>query len=580
VVCDELADWVDSTVRDRRGVDATIRFFGLVRLPEELPAIASGLRAHRGDDPACRDASLGLSPRQVQNLRDEAIADVAATDIPALLAQPAGCVTALADPFPGRWRGEQYLSQRALWWAWAQIPDGAAVARHALLFYEQEHGLRADGGQPQSRTQCWRWRRLAWSMMVVAAHRVAQTEGADMQTSVRVLELALGPRLLGSVEHLQVAGELGGGLDQLMWLQAAPGARIGVDELEEALDAVRNAVHSGSSGRQELLGILRDALARFRAAKGTHAIPGELTSKVLALSVILARERRNVAGISTAEASLALLERLPREAKLHRPSARLQIASDRLRIGNEIVELYDALGLYAEAWRALERWRRILDAVGDPDHDVEPGGWSQQWHLAAASVAQHMARVDSKPNRWLEAATEYASRASDPTPHLPLPWLLAARNQRITAQLHIIERTPDARGNPNPRLLLAVMKELEEVHSAWTAVPNFERLDNRSARLGAFATAWRAALVSRDPSAVEAARAAALAAGGAWVLPRDLDELASLERRSVAAGFMPNAPIGLAEGKAASRPLPSKPPGLPPGRRPSSLRSRRSQSAA
>src|SRR5262249_48063842 len=141
-----------------------------------------------------------------------------------------------------------------------------------------------------------RLRRLAWAMLSIAAERRIAKEPDDV-----VVDRLLGPRHLILVDQLQpdIAGLLTG---------VDPVTDLGV---EVALQHVRAAVRRGDAAAPELLGLLRDALARRPQRHGHQAI----TSKVLALATIISRERRDISGVQPARELLALaheqLETLP-----------------------------------------------------------------------------------------------------------------------------------------------------------------------------------------------------------------------------------------------------------------------------
>jgi hypothetical protein len=136
-LCDLLASWLEGDTVDRRGADATIRFYGLGRMPEPISSIAATLRAH--------DDGRSLSVRQVENLIAAALTRAERRDPIVRVDPSAHQVAKPCDPFPLPLDGAQKRClAKVLLWAWADVvgppgPDGSS-----LMLYEQEHGLRAE----------------------------------------------------------------------------------------------------------------------------------------------------------------------------------------------------------------------------------------------------------------------------------------------------------------------------------------------------------------------------------------------------------------------------------------------------
>jgi hypothetical protein len=514
-VCDKLAVWVEQVATDRRGADATIRFFGLGRLPEPLDAIAGTLRHRHG--------GRGLSPRQVQNLIDDVLKRLAA-DPNGFPLREGGCASPseLSDPCPpSAAPRHQRQFERVRLWAWADVPDGVRDASLALLHYEYEHGLRPTAPTPPSRTARQRWRRLSWSMLDVANYRLGEATASDP-----VLDRIIGPRSLAVVDHLDSDG-----LAALLQLAVAPGA----GDPDEALRVARQATKLGRPEATELLGILRDAVVRLPSVRPA------VTSKILALASILANQAHDRAGIPVALAELdyadALLERAG-EGQRWAP-ANGAVASDALRTAQELVELYVSLGDYRAGWKTLRRMARALERFGDPEREEEPEGWRQQLLLTEASLSRHLARASRRPAHWRDLATAAANRSASlalDTGALPSSWGFAACNEGVGVLLDAAEAAATTGDNDQRGRLTAVARrKIDEVTAGWCAGPLSNR-DDRGARLGTARLAWRLALLEGDRDEVRTAQAAAWSLVGDWARAQDLDKLEHLERATLGVG--------------------------------------------
>jgi hypothetical protein len=376
-------------------------------------------------------------------------------------------------------------------------------------------------------------------MLDVARYRLILAESDPSASPAPLAERSIGPRLVAVTEFVEPS--IGQGLAALMLAQCLPGSLISLDSIEQSLSFVRTAVREGNPAAPELLGMLRDAVSQRSYARGAGSIPPDVISKILTLSTIIARERRDPSAIAVAQSALAWGERWL--VANDRPSDERDIVlSDVLRTTQELAELFDALGVYSEAWLALRRLRSLLRDFGDPEQEIEPDGWMQQLLLTSSSVNRHLARYSHRPGQWLQRASAHADRSADLVfsgSSLPISWGIGARVQSINAQLDIAEGARD--GNPGraQRALSLSSSMLEECVAdlaSWSRADGDTRA-LQSALFGLRLTGWRAALLTGEPQAAEAARSAALSSIGPWVLPRDRDKILRLERVSAASGL-------------------------------------------
>lgn len=517
--CDVFASWIARSTANGRAADAAIRFFGLDQLPEDLDRIGATMRARR-DRGSPLESPLGISARQVQKLITEAIGDLVDYPPPPV---PTNAInpTVLADPFPGPIDHADLRNiERILWWAWAQVPDGDRPAAAALLLYEQEHGLRDRVVTPTSRMERLRLRRLAWSVLEVARYRadLARDGGAVLD------------RCLGRPYVVRIDADPSSNGEQLAALVSLTGngATVSLDAVTTSMDLVRAAVRTARPEAAELLGVLGDALRRYRRTTGSE--PMEIVSKQFALSTILAREQRDIAGLARGYAGLRLIDRwLESPAGWRNPARRSLVISDSLRINQELAELYDTLGSYEAAWRMLGELRSRLARLGDPEQDSEPNGWLQQLRLTESSVARHLAgRRQSQ--RWLEqagcCADEAAALALD-TASLPLAWGIAAAGQRIGVSLDRFEWSTDSPDAPAPD----IERRLAELDRHAEQLPRGTARTDLSTILGIKLTTWRAALLRHDRPGIVAAQKSVLSLVDSRTLPRELDEIENYVRR-------------------------------------------------
>lgn len=523
-LCDLLASWLEGDTVDRRAADATIRFYGLGRMPEPISSIAATLRAH--------DDGRSLSVRQVENLIAAALTRAEGRDPIVRVNPSAHQVAKPCDPFPLPLDGAQKRClAKVLLWAWADVvgppgPDGSS-----LMLYEQEHGLRAEAPQPGTRPERQRWRRRAWAMLDVAQYRVSEAVPTDP-----VVDRALGPRHLAVVDKLPSDG-----LDALLILGIDPRA----GDFHEALAIVRAAVRAGRPEAPELLGLVRDAVNRSRG------VPPDVTSKVLALAAIVARERRDPAGVVAGEQALlhaadVLGERQAEDVG----QIGLTVASDALRASQESAELSYALGDFARGWRTIRAMRNALETFGDPERESEPGGWLQQWLLYSASAGRRLARWSRRPRNWLDEAGVAADRSADlvfTAGILPTSWGLAAREQRLGVTVDLAEQALIHRGPDDARKMLRpCRRRVEELEADWLLLSDQKLSDDdkRHVRVGLLGTAravWRIALLAADRDAVFAARQLAWSRVGQWTSPTELDKLAELESAGRLLGIEPES---------------------------------------
>ncbi|HVX46977.1 MAG TPA: hypothetical protein VHC49_24005, partial [Mycobacteriales bacterium] len=425
--------------------------------------------------------------RQVQNLIRVAIADMQRNPDEFHLEPSPAPPADLVDPFPEP-ESRRRLTD-VLWWAWAQIPPGEGTAAAALLHYESEHGLRASGPVPPSRTERARWRRLAWSVLSVASYRSNRPI-----PNHSAIDRDFGPRYLAAVTFPEAVDR--DALAALMSLGAGsrePGA------LRAALGLIRAGVRDGRDEAPELLGIFRDAVFR----RGFPGIPPEVESKVLALQGIVQSEHHDLAGIASGRAALGRLDQLISRPDVQRSAAiRDGIVSDSLRLDQEIAWLYDSLGFPHEAHRQLLAVELRLRRLGDPEHTVEPYGWRQQLLLTRAVIGRHLG--------MRAAAATAADRATalvDDSGALPASWGIAAETVRVAVLLD----DPAPAWADVHRRLAGLARRSPPAKSAARA--------DRSALLGAGLVAWRAALMRRDPGGVRRAQAQVLALAGPWTGP-------------------------------------------------------------
>jgi hypothetical protein len=301
---------------------------------------------------------------------------------------------------------------------------------------------------------------------------------------------------------------------------------VSLDAVTTSMDLVRAAVRTARPEATELLGMLNDALRRYRLTAVSDSTPMEVASKLFALSTILAREHRDIAGLARAHTGLQLIDQWLESPAGRRNAQRCAaIISDSMRITQELAELYDAIGSYDEAWRTLGQLRSRLERLGDPEQETEPDGWFQQLRLTESSVARHMARSGNRSPRWLRhaanAADEAAALALD-TESLPLSWGIAAACQRIGVSLDRFERSPMSDG---PLLIRDINRRLAELDRQGARIPRGSSRTDLSTILGIKLTMWRAAILRRDRAAIIAAEKDTMSLVDFRTLPREIDEI-------------------------------------------------------
>lgn len=540
-VCDSLVAWVQATVVDRRAADAVIRFFGLDRIPENLGPIGATLRARptRSD---LLGGGLGLTGRQVEKLIDGAVADLAANPAGPGMEPTADPIRPVTDPFPETAGMASRLTvNQVVLWAWAQVPDGERTAPSALLFYEYEHGLRDNVAPPQSRTERLRWRRLAWSMLRVAHHRIRQTDAKSGGANQ-----IMGPRRLATVATIEIPQARREEIDALMSLCADPAGHAQGGAIEPALSVVRSAVRSGRAEAPELLGLFSDALSRRRTRRGPSAVPARAEAKMLTLNVILAREQRDVSGIPAGETATHRFRRLLELPSVrHDRPAYIAIVIDYLRMLQELAELYDNLGRYPAAHRTLEHLRDQLDHLGDPDPDTQPDGWPQQILLTSAIINRHLAMTGRHdPRIWHDEAAAAADRSHElgirHANTMPPGWAIASGTQRVAVTVDRLSRAGRHHPSRAQRLLADAHRQLADLDDQTRRITDLSERSTRSQLLGVELTRWRIALLQGDPDTIARAQAKAITTLGFWTLPGDLETIQHYQRAGARFGIQPD----------------------------------------
>ena len=508
--CDQFAAWVRRSGADPRAADAAIRFFGLIRLPEGLRQVGAALA------PLHQTGRPGVCSRQAEKLVNSAVSGMASKG-PSPTAKPSerAAPPPLRDPFPlpHEPASRRWIAQ-VVTWGWAQVPAGDRMASAALLHYQHEHGLRASAvPRPSSRMERLRWRRLAWSVLHVAQYRATLAAGSPGAGSAG--ELA-------GVGLVAVSGD-GSHPDGLEALTAAcidPSRLADPDLAMSALEYVRTAMRDGRHEAPDLYGLLSDGVARYRAAAGF--VPPLLESKLITLTAIVARERRDPAGIPAARAGLRRIDEL-----LDTPAADrdhdtfVWHVESGYRTSQELADLYLSLGRFAEARAAADIMRTLLHRFGDPDPSYLPYGWHWNLLVTESSVNRHMARASAGPEPWRQAAAIAARRAADlaAAAGLPDPWALASENEIIATALDRLALPPYRASREGSRLLDDVSWRIRQLDSRSEQILDQPDRATRSALLQAKLLAWRLALMQADPAAIRTARAGVLRAQQSWTAP-------------------------------------------------------------
>ncbi|MGH3157052.1 MAG: hypothetical protein ACRDNF_10805 [Streptosporangiaceae bacterium] len=520
--CDHFARWIRYSAEDERAAEAALRFFGLDRLPEDLRQIGATLV------PRHPNGHAGVGPRQVERLVSNAVATMASRSLSPADEPSQEPPQPLRDPFPlphprplRRWVTQVVV------WAWAQVPAGNRTAADALLYYEHEHALRAHAPVPSSRMERHRWRRLAWSVLPVAAHRA--TQAAHARTTAG-MHAPPGDHLPAVTAGTGQAS----GLIALTALCADPSPPAAADLMQAALEFVRTAVREGRHEAPQLLALARDTMKRHQAVTGS--LPPALESRLITLSAITARERRDPAGVSLARAGLRRIDELLAAQPTHRDhgSWAAHVESG-YRTSQELADLCLSLSRFTEARAAVATMRARLQHSGDPDPSYLPEGWHWNLLVTQAAVDRHLARASGCAQPLLRAATITAQRAAELRAAMGLPasWAVAAENEIIAAALDRLD-DPAYRTSPHGRRLHAeIAGRLRQIDHHTQHIDDWQNRDTRRALLHARLLAWRLALQQGDPVAIQTAQAQAkqqLQPSTTPILPIDADQITRYER--------------------------------------------------
>ena len=520
--CRALAVAAEAAIDDPRACDAFLRTYGLGRMPETRAGIGRTLRSATG--------RRGISTSAVDDLVRSAEAQLVRRIDRITVPGPWGAPTpdVWVDPYAGAATAPEVRRrlQKVLYAAWADIPDEPVhECSAALLLYEREHGLREGPVPPCHREQRRRLRRLAWSMLTVARERQIAKQPDDI-----LVDLLLGPRRLAVVENLpEGAATLLGGVGP-----AAP------DQLEQAVDHVRDAVRHGRAEAPELLGLVREAMAR-----GVHpAAVSTLTSGIACQAAIVARESRQAAGALAASEAVTLaaeaadtLARTPARNGERRAQL-LRTLHDGLRAAQEMAELHDVLGQRAAARRSLRLMGALLRHLPSDDED-EVQGWLQQHLQTRAVLARHTTSSSRHPTLWLNLADRAAETSLEIAERdlLPLGCRLVPSSQLLgTAIVDLRLHGTASPGSP-ARLERQARARLARAMSLSSAITGTLDRPTHSARLSVARRWWKLALLCQDPDEIVAARAEAQALVQACTLPHDLEKLGWLEALSRARGI-------------------------------------------
>lgn len=522
-LCDVLAAWFEGDTTERRAGDAALRFYGLGRMPESLSSIAESF-PKRGE-------RKGVTARRVQQLIDDAIGQVDVrpcrlTERP--LASPG---TTLNDPFPMSVKpSTRRAMSRALLWAWADVTETIGRDAEAILLYECEHGLRSWSPSIRHPEAKARARRRAWSILDVSLYRMTEAIPSDP-----IVDRMFGPRQLVTLDPSFVAE-----WDMLMVFNQWP--ELG--DPHAAITAVRAAVLAHRPEASDLLGLLRDGVLRLR-----HP-PEDVTARVLALSVIASRQRRDPAGIVAAEQLLGHLGEVTRR-RLIGPEARARVATvltSTLRAAHEAAELSYALGDMDRARLLIGAAHHVLADFGDPEQETEPDGWQQQLLLFDSSWLRRHARLGHDPERSLRWADAAAGKSADLVFEpgvLPSSWGLASEEQRIGAVLDRAQQELLAGDSDAARRAVRRAKTLITAQETnWLAIPQPSSrpeapMQVRVGLLGVARAEWRAALLEGDRDAIESSRVLTLQRMGPWTPPALVDKFRELDAWSQRLGAPP-----------------------------------------
>lgn len=524
-VCRTLARWADTSVDDRRGADAFVRFRGLGRLPERRDAIAATMRT--------LDARRGLAVDTIDDLIERVEAQLAGEidelDFPRKWGVPTP--ETWCDPFPPDAPSDRFRREAALLLAWADVPAGHAgvhQAERALLLYETEHGLRGPLIATPHRQERSRLRRLAWSMLWTALQRLAVREPGDV-----TVERLFGPRRLATVDQLPdgVADVLAGNVSRHRDEAA--------DLVGRVLGAAEAAVRVGAPAAPELLGLLRDTIARLPPS----AAGSDVIATMLALNTIIARESESVDGLQSGIEAVSLgvesveqLRSLRGSPSSDWPQRASHLLSVSLRAAQESAELADALGYRRRARRALGRMTAMIEFKEPADRVI----WQQQQRQTAAVLLRHAAAASPRPQRWLDAAERAAEDSFQMAMSIDVPigTIVAAANQRsAVAVARLRLHGPQIGMRPRARMAEFAHERIADAIQLAAAIDGSDR-PHLSARLGAYRRGWELALLLGEDDDVSEARRVTLAHVGEWTPAAQLSKLRRLDeqRREPQAG--------------------------------------------
>lgn len=369
-------------------------------------------------------------------------------------------------------------------------------------------------------------------MLDVAIYRMTEAIPSDP-----VLDRILGPRKLVTLDPSLVNE-----WNTLMTFNECPNR----GDPHAAITAVRGAVLAHRPEASDLLGLLRDGVLRLLDP------PKDVTARVLALSVIASRQRRDPAGIVAAEQLLANLGEVFRYRTIG-PEALARVGvvlTSTLRAAHEAAELSYALGDMKRARILISAAHNTLTEFGkfDPDQEAEPDGWEQQLLLFDASWLRKRARLGHDPTRSLRWADARAGKSSDLVFEpgvLPIPWGLASEEQHIGTVLDRAEQEMLA-GNSDAtkRAVRRARKLISDQEANWLAVPEARSRPEVSVQvrvglLGAARAEWKAALIEGDRDVIEASRLMTFQRLGPWTSPALLDKFRKLDSWSQRVGLQP-----------------------------------------
>lgn len=321
------------------------------------------------------------------------------------------------------------------------------------------------------------------------------------------------------------------GLGQMPERRAAIAATLRT--LDDALELTRAAVRTGAKAAPELLGLLRDAVARLPPSLAS----ADLVAGVLSQHTIVAREAGRIDGLQSGGDALSLgIEAIsllrPRTGSIDPVRSRdaSRLLTFALRAAQELAELADTLGMLDTARRALRQMPPLLEHKEPEERRL----WQQQYRQTAASVLRHTAQSSPRPARWLDAADRAAEASYQlaMTTDTPAGTVLAAANQRTSVALTRLRSTDASVTSARYRRRLALARRRADEALALTELVDGNDRPHRSAVLGAYRRRWELAQLAGDHDELADARAATLDRVGAWTPPTQLAKLDRLDQRS------------------------------------------------